>query len=83
MREQVGRRERLVQPAQRALRRASHALRDSVSPVTNSDASAQDTASRIVGAMVVGFDHGGHVWVAHGDEMHAASVEMRLPPVRP
>ena len=34
-------------------------------------ASAQYTASRIAGAKFVGFDHGGHVWVGHDEEVMA------------
>ena len=39
-------------------------------------ASAQYTASRIVGSKFVGFDHGGHVWVGHDDEVRAEILKM-------
>ena len=46
-------------------------------------ASAQYTASRIVGAKFIGFDEGGHTWVGHDDEVRAAIVELLLPSIRP
>ena len=39
-------------------------------------ASAQYTASQIAGARFVGFDHGGHVWVGHDDEVRAEIVKL-------
>ena len=46
-------------------------------------ASAQYTASRIVGAKFIGFDEGGHTWVGHDDEVRAAIVKLLLPSARP
>ena len=45
-------------------------------------ASAVYTASRIAGAKFIGFDHGGHAWVGHDDEVMAAVVNL-LNPGRP
>ena len=39
-------------------------------------ASAQYSASQITGARFVGFDHGGHVWVGHDDEVRAEIVKL-------
>ena len=39
-------------------------------------ASAQYTSSQIKGAKFVGFEHGGHVWVGHDDEVMAEMAEM-------
>ena len=39
-------------------------------------ASAQYTASQIKGAKFVGFEHGGHVWVGHDDEVMAEIVKL-------
>jgi predicted alpha/beta hydrolase family esterase len=39
-------------------------------------ASAQHTASQIAGARFVGFDHGGHVWVGHDDEVMAEILKL-------
>lgn len=46
-------------------------------------ASAQYTASRIAGAKFVGFDHGGHVWVGHDEEVMAEILKVLHLPVRP
>lgn len=46
-------------------------------------ASAQCTASRIAGAKFVGFDHGGHVWVGHDEEVMAEILKLLERPVRP
>ena len=46
-------------------------------------ASAQYTASRIVGAKFIGFDEGGHTWIGHDDEVRAAIVELLLPSIKP
>jgi 2-hydroxy-6-oxonona-2,4-dienedioate hydrolase len=35
-------------------------------------ASAEYTASQIAGAEFIGFDHGGHLWVGHDDEVQVA-----------
>ena len=42
-------------------------------------ASAQYTASHIVGAKFIGFDEGGHTWVGHDDEVRAAIVGLLTP----
>ena len=42
-------------------------------------ASAQYTASQIAGAKFVGFDHGGHTWVGHNDEVMAEIVKLLAP----
>ncbi len=42
-------------------------------------ASARYTASQIVGARFIGFEHGGHAWVGHDDEIHAAIVQLIRP----
>lgn len=39
-------------------------------------ASAQYTANGITGAKFVGFDHGGHTWVGHDDEVMAEIVRL-------
>ena len=39
-------------------------------------ASSEYTASQIKGAKFVGFDHGGHVWVGHGDEVMAEIAKL-------
>jgi 2-hydroxy-6-oxonona-2,4-dienedioate hydrolase len=39
-------------------------------------ASAQYTASRIAGAKFLGYDHGGHAWVGHDDEVRAEIVQL-------
>ncbi len=39
-------------------------------------ASAQYTASQIKGAKFVGFEHGGHVWVGHHDEVIQEIIEL-------
>ena len=46
-------------------------------------ASAQYTASRIAGAKFVGFDHGGHVWVGHDEEVMAEILRLLDLPARP
>ena len=46
-------------------------------------ASAQYTASRIVGAKFIGFDSGGHTWVGHDDEVRAEIVKLLQPPTQP
>jgi 2-hydroxy-6-oxonona-2,4-dienedioate hydrolase len=38
-------------------------------------ASAEYTASQIAGAKFVGFDHGGHLWVGHDEEVQTAIVK--------
>ena len=42
-------------------------------------ASAEYTASRIAGAKFIGFDHGGHTWVGHDDEVMAEVVKLLNP----
>lgn len=39
-------------------------------------ASAQYAASRIAGAKFIGYDHGGHIWVGHDDEVRAEIVKL-------
>ena len=39
-------------------------------------AGAQYTASRIPGARFIGFEHGGHVWVGHDDEVRAEILKL-------
>ena len=39
-------------------------------------ASAQYTASRIAGAKFIGFEHGGHTWVGHDDEVRSEIVKL-------
>jgi pimeloyl-ACP methyl ester carboxylesterase len=39
-------------------------------------ASAQYTADHIAGAKFVGFEHGGHTWVGHDDEVQSKIVEL-------
>ena len=46
-------------------------------------ASAQYTAGRIAGAKFIGLDEGGHTWVGHNDEVHAAIVALLLPSAQP
>jgi pimeloyl-ACP methyl ester carboxylesterase len=46
-------------------------------------ASARYTADRIPGATFVGFDEGGHTWVAHDDEVLALITRLLLPATRP
>lgn len=46
-------------------------------------ASAQYTASRIAGAVLIGFEEGGHTWVGHDDEVGAAIVKLLVTPGRP
>ena len=46
-------------------------------------ASAEYTASRIAGAKFVGFDHGGHTWVGHDDEVMAEIARLLAPTARP
>lgn len=41
-------------------------------------ASAQYTASQIKGAKFMGFEHGGHVWVGHDDEVMASIAQLLL-----
>lgn len=41
-------------------------------------ASAEYTASRIVGAKFIGFETGGHTWVGHDDEVMAAILELLI-----
>jgi 2-hydroxy-6-oxonona-2,4-dienedioate hydrolase len=38
-------------------------------------ASAEYTASQIAGAKFIGFDHGGHLWVGHDEEVQTAIVK--------
>ncbi len=44
-------------------------------------ASAQYTASQIAGATFMGFDHGGHTWVGHDDEVMSAILKLVNRPV--
>jgi pimeloyl-ACP methyl ester carboxylesterase len=46
-------------------------------------ASAEYTASQIAGAKFIGFDHGGHLWVGHDDEVQSAIVKFLNPLVKP
>ncbi|MGA8515276.1 MAG: alpha/beta hydrolase, partial [Burkholderiaceae bacterium] len=47
-------------------------------------ASAEYTASQIVGARFIGFEHGGHLWVGHDEEVQAAIVRfLNLPLLKP
>ncbi len=46
-------------------------------------ASAQYTASHIAGAKFVGFNHGGHTWVGHDDEVMAEIARLLAPTARP
>ena len=46
-------------------------------------ASAHYTASGIAGAKFIGFDHGGHIWVGHGDEVMSEVVKLLVPLARP
>ncbi len=46
-------------------------------------ARAEYTASRIAGAKFVGFDHGGHTWVGHDDEVMAEIAQLLAPTARP
>ena len=43
-------------------------------------ASAQYTASQITGSKFIGFDHGGHVWVGHDDEVRAEILKLLAQP---
>ena len=43
-------------------------------------ASAQYTASRIAGAKFIGFEHGGHIFVGHDDEVRAEIVKLLVGP---
>ena len=47
-------------------------------------ASAQYTASQIRGAKFVGYEHGGHVWVGHDDEVMGEIAQLlgKAAPVR-
>jgi 2-hydroxy-6-oxonona-2,4-dienedioate hydrolase len=42
-------------------------------------ASAAYTASRIAGAKFIGFDHGGHTWVGHDDELMSEIAGLLMP----
>lgn len=46
-------------------------------------ASAEYTASQIKGARFVGFEHGGHVWVGHQDEVQAQIMNLLVPGAKP
>jgi 2-hydroxy-6-oxonona-2,4-dienedioate hydrolase len=46
-------------------------------------ASAQYTASQIRGAKFVGFEHGGHVWAGHDDELMTEIVKLIVPKGNP
>ncbi len=46
-------------------------------------ASAQYTASQIKGARFIGFDHGGHIWVGHDDEVNEEIVKLLARAVPP
>jgi 2-hydroxy-6-oxonona-2,4-dienedioate hydrolase len=46
-------------------------------------ASAQYTASQIVGAKFVGFDEGGHTWVGHDDQVQREILKLLVPAVQP
>ena len=46
-------------------------------------ASSEYTASQIRGAKFVGFEHGGHVWVGHQDEVMAEIVNLLFQPEQP
>ena len=46
-------------------------------------ASAEYTASQIKGARFVGFEHGGHVWVGHDDEIQKEILNLILPKAKP
>ena len=46
-------------------------------------ATAKYTASRIPTAKFIGFDHGGHTWVGHNDEVMAEIVKLLVQPVKP
>ncbi len=46
-------------------------------------ASSEYTASQIRGAEFVGFEHGGHVWVGHQDEVMAEIVNLLFQPEQP
>jgi len=45
-------------------------------------ASAQYTANQIAGARFIGFEHGGHTWVGHNDEVMAEIVKLIVPAAR-
>lgn len=42
-------------------------------------AGAQYTANRIAGSKFIGFEHGGHVWVGHDDEVRAEMLKLLGP----
>ena len=46
-------------------------------------ASAEYTAGQIKGAKFMGYEHGGHVWVGHQDEVQAEIVNLLLPKAKP
>lgn len=46
-------------------------------------ASSEYTASQIKGAKFIGFDHGGHVWVGHDDEVMREIVKIVVPKAKP
>ncbi len=46
-------------------------------------ASAEYTASQIKGARIVGFEHGGHVWAGHDDEVQKEIMELVIPKAKP
>lgn len=46
-------------------------------------ASAEYTASQIKGARFVGFEHGGHVWVGHDDEIQKEILNLIVPKAKP
>ena len=46
-------------------------------------ASAEYTASQIKGARFVGFEHGGHVWVGHDDEIQKEILNLIFPKAKP
>ena len=46
-------------------------------------ASAEYTASQIKGARFVGFEHGGHVWVGHDNEIQKEILNLIFPKAKP
>ena len=46
-------------------------------------ASSEYTASQVKGARFVGFEHGGHVWVGHNDEIQKEIMNLILPKAKP
>ena len=46
-------------------------------------ASSEYTAGQIKGAKFVGFEHGGHVWVGHQDEVQAEIMNLLRPKAKP